>query len=153
MVASRVDGGTIMTAPTTASLSTVSLRRIVAGLDRGDRVRVTFTDGHVEVGTLRKSGLSVLEPERPGVGNLLYLASDSRAMIRDVRGLPALGVAAVEPWDDNARFDLLMDHAQNYLALEHDAQTAPQSERDWRQEMADQAKDAFIEEWIVGEVR
>ncbi len=137
-----------MTAPTPASLSTVSLRRIVAGLDRGDRVRVTFTDGHVEVGTLRKSGLSVLDRGDEGLANLLHLDNGMHWTIRNRDGLPALGVANVEPWDESDIFDAMSPDWAEWFDMEREAAICPRSEQEHWNEKAYQAKRAIIEGWI-----
>jgi hypothetical protein len=131
-----------------AGVAASGLQRLVSGLMVGDRVRVTFHDGTVVEGALRKSGLSVLDE---GYDNILYLDVFPYDTVRNVSGLLDRRVADIERWDTDDRFDACMVAAQEWCQLEDAARHCPKSEMDWRQALADEAKTVFIATWMGGQ--
>lgn len=118
----------------------------VADLNRGDRVRVTFSDGVEATGTL--CGASILNPE----SRVLRIDSPTcYRIIRDGIGRPGYGITSIERWDDDTRFDRCMEAAKDWAQLQDEAEHAPKSEQGWRQLKADEAKHAFLDEWMRSE--
>jgi len=134
-----------------SSLSTIALRRTVAELTVGDEIRVTYSDGHTETGKVRKSGLSVLDPDDASQQLVLCLDVFPFQVIRDRHGMPGAGVTAIDGWSDDERFDRCMDAAQDYLRLYVEARDCPRSEQGWRDKAVEEAKAAFIAEFLRGE--
>lgn len=127
------------------TLTVAHLRRAVTDLTNGQKIRATFTDGTTAVGVLR--GPSIVSPPSP------ELTLDSPTAYRKVRtpqGKPGPGLVSVEPWDEDARFDLLEDWMADYRTKDHAARSCPKSEQGWREKEAAEAKAAIIAEFLRG---
>lgn len=119
----------------------------VADLNRGDRVRVTFSDGAQATGTLEGWA------DDPYL-LLLQIAGNQPSTYRVVRGLygdPGGLVTSIERWDDDTRFDRCMEAAKDWAQLQDEAEHCPKSEQGWRRLKADEAKHAFLDEWMRSE--
>lgn len=119
----------------------------VADLNRGDKVRVTFTDGVQATGTLCGAS-QILDPEAL---TLTLDALNSYRIVRYSNGDPGPGITSIERWDDDTRFDRCMEAAKDWAQLQDEAEHAPKSEQGWRRLKADEAKHAFLDEWMRSE--
>lgn len=119
----------------------------VADLNRGDRVRVHFSDGVEATGTLW--GASQLLD--PADATLRLDSPKCYRIIRYHNGAPGPGITSIERWDDDTRFDRCMEAAKDWAQLQDEAEHAPKSEQGWRRLKADEAKHAFLDEWMRSE--